>query len=274
MLKTILVHLDGTASDDGRLNAAASVARRFDAHLTGLLVSTLPEPQVLSEGAAAYFADAYESSRADAVVAADRLRQTMSALDIRFDLRTVECQAGANGQVLSDAARLADLFVGTRPDQEWSRFAAAEEQVLFRAGRACLLVPPGQPETMRLDTAMVAWNNTREAARAMAEAIPLLASAQRVIVAMVENGTTPARDSVELGADVGRYLSRHGVSVEARRITGFRDVGEALLNEIDMTATQLLVMGAFGHSRFREWVLGGATRTVLQHARIPVLMAH
>jgi nucleotide-binding universal stress UspA family protein len=136
-----------------------------------------------------------------------------------------------------------------------------------------MFVPPAS-KPGKFETIFVAWKNTREAARAVAEAMPFLQRASQVIVGLVEEEGASEQFGIEPGADIGRYLSRHGVAAEIRPINGWVYAGEALLNEAQRTGAQMIVMGGYGHSRFREWVLGGATRHLLTHAGVPVLMAH
>ena len=136
-----------------------------------------------------------------------------------------------------------------------------------------MFVPPAS-KPGKFDTVFVAWKNTREAARAVAEAMPFLRRASQVIVGLVEEEGASEQFGIEPGADIGRYLSRHGVGAEIRPINGWVYAGEALLNESQRTGADLVVMGGYGHSRFREWVLGGATRHLLTHAAVPVLIAH
>jgi len=147
--------------------------------------------------------------------------------------------------------------------------------VLFKSGRGCLFVPPQEkPKTSTYDTIFVGWKPTPEAARAVAESLPFLRKASQVVVGIVEEDGAGEQFGIESGADIGRYLSRHDVSAEIRKISGWTYAGEALLNEAQQTGADLIVMGGYGHSRFAEWVLGGATRHILSNAPIPVLTAH
>jgi nucleotide-binding universal stress UspA family protein len=111
-------------------------------------------------------------------------------------------------------------------------------------------------------------------ARAAAEALPFLQRADQVIVGIVEEQGAAEQFGEAPGADIARYLSRHGVPAEIRPINGWSRAGEALLNEARHTGAEMIVMGGYGHSRFREWILGGATRQILSHAPVPVLTAH
>jgi nucleotide-binding universal stress UspA family protein len=276
MIKDIVVHLTGSEEDAVRLDYAAPIARMFGAHVTGLYVHGMPELFAIADAAAAAsVADALikeSQQRADAVSL--RLKARMDQLEAEHDLRRIDIYPGTAGSALADAARTADLFVGTRPYGDPTGQQHIEEQVLFLSGRGCLFVPPKGTPPRHYGTVLVAWNESREAARAVAEALPFLQQARQVIVALIEEQGASEQFGIEAGADIGRYLSRHGISAEIRKVGGWAHAGEALLNEARLTGSDMIVMGGYAHSRFREFVLGGATRHVLQHANIPVLMAH
>src|SRR5690606_24101059 len=189
-------------------------------------------------------------------------------------LRRLDVYPGGAGVSLAAEVRTSDLFLGTRPYGDPTQQERVEETVLFRSGRGCLLVPPGGTPPASYGTIFVAWKDTREAARAVAEALPFLQRARQVVVGLVEEEGASEQYRIAAGADIGRYLSRHGVSAEIRRIAGWAYTGEALLNEANQIMADMIVMGGWGHSRFLEWVLGGATRHILTHATVPVLIAH
>jgi nucleotide-binding universal stress UspA family protein len=120
---------------------------------------------------------------------------------------------------------------------------------------------------------LVAWNASREAARALGDALPLLVDAQAVTVLSI--GSTATIDNEHRGADVTRRLARHGITATAAAsIAKDADVGDVLLSRAADHGADLIVMGAYGHSRTREWLLGGAARHLLRHMTVPVLMAH
>ena len=124
-----------------------------------------------------------------------------------------------------------------------------------------------------MQKAVVAWNGSVQAARAVRAAMPLLARAESVMVAIVDEGAAPA--GVEQGADIGAYLARHDLKVEVRTIVNAHEgAGAAILDLAREEDATFLVMGAYGHSRIRQFLLGGVTRHVLARATIPILMAH
>jgi nucleotide-binding universal stress UspA family protein len=120
---------------------------------------------------------------------------------------------------------------------------------------------------------LIAWKNTREAAVATAAAIPVLQAAAQVTVAVVEEDGASEERGEAVDEDIGRYLSRHGIRGEVRLVDGWSNVPAAILHEAGKVSADLIVLGAYGHSRLREWALGGATRDVLSQATVPVFTA-
>ncbi len=269
MIKDIVVHLTGSEEDDVRLAYAESIGERFEAHLTGLYVHMLPEV-VGAYPAGMVGMDAwYEASNAQAKETLRRLEGRFERLRLPHEVRRLDVLSGTAGQALTAEARTADVFVATRPYGDPADEVHMEVSVLFGSGRACLFVPPKGEGAKSFGTVLVAWNGSREAARAVAEAMPFLQRASQVIVVVVRQGEETA-----FGGDIARHLSRHGIPAVIGTVdAGMDGPGEALLGEVRRVGADLLVMGGYGHSRFREWVLGGATRHVLAHADIPVFMA-
>jgi nucleotide-binding universal stress UspA family protein len=275
MIKDIVVHLTGSSEDTVRLAYAAPIARVFDAHLTGLQVNVLPELLAITDpSGSAFLQEMIAQAEAKAGEIGEKLRTQLDSFGLSAELRQLDAFPGEVGPKLAAEARTADLFVGTRPYGDPGGQEQVEETVLLRSGRGCLFLPPRGTPPKSYGTILVAWKETREAARAVAEALPFLLQARQVIVGLIEEKGASEQYHIEAGADIGRYLSRHGVSAEIRKIGGWADAGEAVLNEAKMIGADLIVMGGYGHSRFREWVMGGATRHLLGHASVPVLMAH
>lgn len=274
MIKDIVVHLTGSAEDEVRLAYAEPIARQFTAHLTGLQVRVIPD--LVSYGApygASMVGDLLALTEREADEVSERLNAHLARLDISRELRRIDAYAAMVGRELAAEARTADLFIGTRPYGDPTGQTRIEEEVLLGSGRGCLFLPPGGKPPKSYSTILVAWNGSRESARAIAEALPFLSQARETVVAIIEE-VASEEHRVEAGADIGRYLSRHDVSSEIRRISGWADAGEAFINEATRIGADMLVMGGYGHSRFRELTLGGATRQALSRATIPVLMAH
>jgi nucleotide-binding universal stress UspA family protein len=189
------------------------------------------------------------------------------------DLPTVAWREaeGREAQAVAERARLFDLVVlgrTTRPLQD--RWTATCEALLFESGRPVLIVPP-KCEGVLGGTAVIAWNGSMENARTVALSLLLLASARRVVVLSVAEGMLPGPS----GQDLATHLARHGLEVTARTVkAGGRTVGEATLEEARATGASLLVKGAYARGRLRQMIFGGATSHVIEHADLPVVMAH
>lgn len=276
MIKDIAVHLTGSSEDAVRIAHAIGVARTLDAHLTGLYLNQMPDILSITDpSGSAFLQRLVEQSVAQAAVTMEALHSQFRQLGVTYELRRIDVYPRQVGDVLASEARQSDLFLATRPYGNPNREQWVEEAVLFQSGRPCLFVPPSFKGHADYKNVLVAWKNTREAARAVADALPLLKKAKSVVIAIVdeERGAAEEQRSAP-DQDIGRYMSRHGINAEVHVVDGWTSAGAALLNEAVRTASDLVVMGAYGHSRLREWMLGGATRDVLKSATIPVLVAH
>jgi nucleotide-binding universal stress UspA family protein len=280
-LKDILVHLDPSPRAADRLRLAAALARQHDAHLIGLLVvdAMLPALAMADTGSGGpLVGQVLDQIRADALQDAARVEaafgERMRLDGIGGEWRLVE---GALPEVVALHARYADLAILGQVDPQTSPPGAAQsvEQVLFAAGRPVLLVPhSGRFETLGRHV-LVGWNASREAARAVNDALPILVAAEKVTVLAVNPERRPGAHGAEPGADIALHLARHGVKAEVEHMTApsIPD-GLSLLNRAAELAPDLLVVGAYGHSRLREMALGGVTRTLLREMTVPVLMSH
>ncbi len=273
-LKSLLVHVNSGDQTNHLLDAATILATAHDAHVTGLAVRPpfafpIGTPALLPEEAI----EAYNRQQDEAMEAArERFEDAMQRAGIieRSEWRKA---IGDPATVLALHGRYADLVIvgQTDPNTPQGEIGTLPDNLVLEAGRPVLVVPyigPGETIGTRV---MVAWNGSREAARAVADAMPILERAKKVEVLVAE----PVSIGDLPGADIARHLARHGIRVEASRtIPDVIDVGDTLLNNVSDFGADLLVMGAYGHSRMREIVLGGATRHILQHMTVPVLMSH
>ncbi len=274
MIKDIAVHLTGSNEDEVRIEHASALARVLDARLTGLQVHEMPEVLTITDPSGSGFLQeliADSVNRAAAVT--DKLRPRLAATGLNFELRRLDLFPGQLAAALAGEVRFSDLFVGTRPYGDPNKQHRVEEAVLFESGRPCLFVPPGHRAPVRYASVLVAWKNTREAAVALATAIPLLQAADQVTIAVVEEDGSSEQRGEAVDEDIGRYLSRHDIRSEVRLIDGWSNVSAAILNEAGRSGADLIVLGAYGHSRMREWALGGVTRDVLSQAAVPVFTA-
>jgi nucleotide-binding universal stress UspA family protein len=271
MLRKLLVHLDGSPLDRLRLDHAAALADRFGAHVSGLLLHE--QPEILGMGdpsGSAFLRELMARSEAELEAAAKRLAPDFAGERRQFEAIDVGFEKLADR--LTEAARLADLFVSDCPRGGAGLTPRAQEAVLFGSGRGCLLVPPGSQPGPDMPTIAIAWKSTPEAARAVTAALPLLEHCAKVVVLLVEEpGRTLTEDA---GTGLLTYLALHGIPGSCKIVRGARDPGPALREACGQMQADLLVMGGYGHSRLRELVLGGTTRDVLAATTIPVLMAH
>lgn len=280
MIKDICVHLTGDAADGAKLAHAGRIAGLFGSHVTGLFLNILPElrlSRIEEADVAALLARETAAVRAEGDVTERALAARLLDLGTLAELRRHDVTAGLVRTVVATEARTSDLLIASRPYRAdgTSRWPTLVEGAIFSSGRGVLLVPDGaDPKEGGIDTALVAWQDTREAARAVAEAMPLLRSARSVVVAMAEGDGAAEAMHREPGADVARHLDRHGVKVELRHIAGWTDSAAALLHEIGQSGAELAVLGAYGHSRLRQWILGGVTREFLTRCAVPMLVAH
>lgn len=273
MIKNIAVQFTGSPEDEVRLSYAVALAERFDASITGLQINVMPGILSITDpSGSAFLQQLIETSNKQADLVTERLTAELARERPLTDLRRLDVFAEDVGLTLAAEVRLSDLFVGTRPYGDPAKAEAIEEAVLLRSGRPCIFLPPQTRTPPKFDSILVGWKNTREAARAVSDALPLLQKAGRVDVIKVAEEPSPPASAP--GVDIGRYLSRHGVNVEIRTAASDPDAGSALLREAEASAADLIVIGGYGHSRLREWVLGGATRELLSNAPVPVFISH
>jgi len=282
MIKDLLVHLDGTSSDEERLQHAEAVASVFQAHVTGLFTNLLPDmpmiaPMDAGAAAAGVLVSLTDEARATGDGLQKRLAERMARLCVSNEIRRVEGTLGQIARQIASEARWSDLFVVSRPyDADGStRWNVLFESVLFEGGRGVLVVPPGHRPSDAIRRVLVCWRNTREAARAVAEAAPFLQKATKVTILAVDPEPQTDGAQSEPTADIAKHISRYGAPVEVSIAQSEgRPIGEVIQDHARRTSADLIVMGGYGHSRAREWMLGGATRDTLAQSEYPILMAH
>lgn len=275
-IRDLVVQLTGSHEDDQRLAMATSIAEAFDAHIIAVHLHVLPDILDITDPLqSGTIRTLLETSDQEADQAHEKLKVRMSTLKVSNELRRVHGLAADAGADLADIARAADLFVGTRPYGDPEGQHRIEEQVLFGGGRGCLFLPPGGTPHKDFQTIAVAWDKSREAARALAEAMPFLERASAVHVIHVASlWEEEAKDDAKELARVIAHLSRHGILAEIATVAPLNSTGEQIEEVAHRLDADLIVMGAYAHTRLVEFVFGGATRYVLRHATLPVLMAH
>ena len=276
--KTILVQCDASDAATSRMVSACDVARRSGAHLVGLHVNVPFElPLGISHTSfdmEKFCSECRAAVRADAEKSAACFRQAVANQGLSFEWREIEYRPDA----VVAYARYADLIVVGRsdPDAPIAGIPAdLAEAVALNSGRAVLVIPHRGSLAIPGKTVLLCWKDSREAARAAADALPFLQAAEQVIVLTI--GITPSLKDEESPAGIKAiaWLVRHGVKAIGHHQTGADgDAGAFILARAQDLGVDLIVMGAYGHSRLREVVLGGASRTVLAGMKVPVFMAH
>ena len=276
MVKDIVVNLS-VREDGGNVgDYAVSVADALGAHIAG--IAFLFDPIVPISGTGYIPAEIIETQVADnqaaAKAAIDRFNAATARTGVSAETVTLSASAAGAGDQFARIARRFDLAIVPQAEPKGGSVEELiAETTLFESGRPMIVVPYIQKSPLKLDRVMVCWDGGRQAARAINDAMPLLATAGRVEVVLVAN--EPGKQDEIEGADIGKHLARHGLKVEVKRISaGKIDIGAALLSHAADNATDFVVMGGYGHSRLRQFILGGVTRSILQSMTAPVLMAH
>jgi nucleotide-binding universal stress UspA family protein len=274
-IKHILVHLDRSDASAGRLEAAVRLAVTHDAHLTGLYVIDLPS--MVFYGVPDFPAEYAERFEAEEKVVATnlekRFQERIAKEQLSAEWRTAE---GHTVTMIGLHARYADLAViGQAEHEALTPQRELPENVVLGIGRPVLIIPYIGAQPTIGENILVAWNASREAMRAITDALPILERAKNVVVIAFNPGGGVDGHGDIPSADISLWLARHGVKAEAKQAyASDMDTGNALLSSAADLGSDLLVMGAYGHSRLRELVLGGATRQILSEMTIPVLMSH
>lgn len=273
--KTILVHVDNGKRCAARLDIACRLARLSDAHLTGLHALTVVRvPAYAMVEGGVQIREFHERMLSESAAAAEALfKKTVNAAGLtKVEWRATRRDAADSVPV---HGRYADVIVIGQPNETDGSGVEPDfaERLLLAAGRPVLVIPYAGDFPSVGTRVLVAWNAGREATRALTDAIPVLREAQQVDVIAFNPKDAPHGEVP--GADIGLYLARHGIKVNVSQQTAEDvDVGNQLLSRAADLDSDLIVMGAYGHTRMQELILGGATRTVLKSMTVPVLMSH
>lgn len=278
-IKDIAVFMFSTKDDEAALAAGEALARASDADLAAILLELQPDPIYSMEGAmvgvmwAEVLAEAQKGFVQEKASLDARVRQSDRSIAVR-QLQVASGLAAADAAV---QARHADLSImlqpGGAPPVDYRN--AVFEGVLFGSGRPVLLVPPDWKDKSIGRRVVIAWNGKREAARALADATPLIEVADEIYLITVD--AKPGFDGVgpAPGADIAAHLARRGLKVELRNLDGLgREEAETLIAGARAVDADLVVMGGYGRARLSEWVFGGMTRKMAAKAPLPILMSH
>ncbi len=272
--KSILTCTDSESEPENHVAAAIELTRRFDAHLTIAALGCEPDfpPSAFGDFPGLETAEIFAQSRERAEALARKAGELVERHGIRGDATPLVGSYAGLPRAFGRLARFSDLVVLGQPGAATSHQAAVNliEGSLFDGDAAALVCPETIPKAPG-GSVVIGWNGDREALRAVRRAIPILSRASNVEIAIID----PSETGGDPGADLAVFLARHGIAVDVATHAQTRhSVSEVLRQRVVDRDADLLVMGAYGHSRFREFVIGGVTRDILEASPVPVLLAH
>jgi len=273
--KDILVHIDNSDSSTARLKFATRLAAAFKANLIGFdtLYALDVPPYLEAQFGSNVVSRVMGESRQRAALREQAFLDVVRKADVNGEWRLVE---GDPLDLLVQHGRYTDLLVigQGNPDDPRDKGKNLADKLVLESGRPQLVIPYVGVYQPLIDHILLAWNGRREAVRAVHDAMPLLKKAKKVTV--IAMNPVPGKTHGPIpGADISLHLSRHGVNAEAgHMIRNELSFADALLSRAADDGAGMLVMGAYGHSRLRETVMGGATREILKHMTVPVFMSH
>lgn len=276
--KTVLVHVDETSRSSFRVRIAAEIAMLDDAHLIGTAVTGVSrfiyqDGNISANDPNLTIHLNFLRERAEKATA--NFNKEVSDLGLSSYESTIANDEAGGGIGLQ--ARYSDLVVigqTNRDEPSPSVMPDFPEYIVMNSGRPVLIIPYTGDFTTVAKRPLISWDASRESTRAVTDAIPLLKRADLVQVAIFNSKTQPDAHGEQPGADIALFLARHGVKVEVSVHKTSTDIGNALLSLSHDLDSDMIVMGGYGHSRLREMIMGGVTRTVLESMTIPVFMSH
>jgi nucleotide-binding universal stress UspA family protein len=276
MVKDIVVNLTGAAPQEFAADYAISLAQLFGAHIAG--IGFIYEPVIPGSVMGGIPTDLIEAQREEntktAKAATSRFEAAATRAGVSSEVRILDASVAGAADLFGRIARRFDLaVVGQARPKEGASEELLIEGALFESGRPVVVVPYVQTRPVTLERALVCWDGSRPATRAIADALPFLRRAKAIDIVAVSGER--GKGSELVGTNMARHLARHGLKVELKRVSaGNADVPSAIRAQIAETGADFMVMGGYGHSRLREFILGGVTRTILTSSAIPVLMSH
>lgn len=277
MYKDLLAVVNGSATDDAVLTLTAQLAESQDAHVSVLVTAPLLMPIGYEMGAvpAEIYGQLHDAERARASRTAQHARERLAAAPISWEVRVVETYMVPASRVAVLHAHHTDLSVIAASHGSDDKAPDLFPDLLLGSGRPVLVVPPQYVPRSGRRYAVVAWQPTREAARAVHDALPLLQEAEQIDVLVVDPQVDATHHGPLPGADIAAHLARHGLIVNVVAIASMgASTSQAILRFVVESGAELLVAGGYSHSRWRERVLGGVTRSLLEQAPVPVLFSH
>ncbi len=277
-LNDIAVYVDGTEATKARVSFAVALAKEHGAHLIGIAFA--PTALLPLYGADVGFADMTEvlqSVKSQSANALQAFKASAAAEGVSTEARLMQGMSEEFPHDFAYAARHVDLAILGQPrdgDPLIGQYALVE-RCLFASGRPVIIVPASQEKLALKGTLVAAWDGSAEAARSINDALTFLRPASRVVLLVGVAAGDDEEEHAPLTEDMIAHLKRHEVKAEAMRVKlAEGDVGRLLLTTAKELGADMMVMGAFHHSRWREFILGGVTLTVLEQATIPLFMAH
>ncbi len=275
MIKDLIVNL-GLGLHDPAGDFAISLAESFDAHVLGVAFAYEPIIPVSDMGGIP--SDLIETQRAEAdkksLRAVSRFEKVAKRVGISAESLRVDASVSGASDRFASMARRFDLAVVGQPEPEKSAAdIGIDEAVLLESGHPVLVIPYIQKQGPKLDRIIACWDGSRAASRAITDAMPFLQKAKHVDIVMVSR--KPEESDEIAGADLGQHLARHGLKIDLKRmVSPDTDVASVVLSYAADCSADMIVMGGYGHSRLREFVLGGVTRNILSAMTVPTLLSH
>lgn len=275
MIKDLIVNL-GLGLHDPAGDFAISLAESFDAHVLG--VAFAYEPIIPVSDIGGIPSDFIESQRAEAdknsLRAVSRFEKAAKRFGISAESLKVDASVSGASDRFARMARRFDLAVVGQPEPEKSAAEIViDEAVLLESGHPVLVIPYIQKQGLKIDRIIACWDGSRAASRAISDAMPFLQKAKQVDIVIVSR--KPEESDEIAGADLGQHLARHGLKVDLKRmVSPDTDVASVVLSYAADSSADMIVMGGYGHSRLREFVLGGVTRNILSAMTVPTLLSH
>jgi len=276
MIKDIVVNLTIGVDRDSAANYAVSLANIFKAHLVG--IAFVYDPKIsanLMVGIPAELVDAQRAAnRHLANEATARFEAIAKQAGVTTESQVIDVAVGKVGNAFGRLARSFDLSVIRQAVSDDAEEISIIEGALFESGRPVIVVPHVHTKDAEFKRVMVGWDGSRTAARAIGDAMPLLECAKMIEIFTMVTG--PTNNVKSTGIDnIGQHLSRHGLNVEVKRIPAVdMGVSDAILSHAADISADFMIMGGYGHSRLREYMLGGATRGILASMTLPTLMSN
>ncbi len=278
-VKTILVALNEVDQCDKLIKTAAMLGQKHQAHIIGMFV--IPAAEVYPAVGMELSTQVYAGHRQFYIDHSDEIKEKfdteMQRQGVQSEWRMVDIKSSLVADGVLHHAHQVDLIIAPQKQENSSSGMETDftERLIMESGRPVLVLPAFGDFPEIGTEVLIGWNGTKEAARAVFDAMPLMRDAKKVSIGWVNPDDDLEDGEILPGSELAVSLARHDLNVTAKALpTDGLPVGDALLNQASESGANLLVMGAYGHSRIREFVFGGATRSILETMTVPVLMSH